>query len=206
MATILITPPTIEPVSLEEAKDHLRVSDACEDGLIVGLIQAAREYVERFTSRQLITATWAQKLDAFPACRLYNHYTKVPESDLIRLPKPPLQSVSSITYVDTAGVTQTLDPAKYIVDTTEEPARLAPAFGQSWPSTRQQLNAVTITFIAGYGLDSLVPSGIRTAMKLLMSNWFENREATISGTIIDEVPMGVSALLWPYRVIWEGGY
>lgn len=188
MGLKLVTAPAEEPVTSAEAKAHLRVTTADEDTLIASLIIAAREFVENHTHRRLITQTWDWVLDSFSA-----HCLEVPHA--------PLQSVSSITYVDTAGATQTLGTSLYTVDAKTDPGRVQPAFGESWPSTREVLNAVTVRFIAGYGLAASVPQAIKQAMLLLIGHWFENREAVVTGTISTGVQMTVDALLAPHRVV-----
>jgi uncharacterized phiE125 gp8 family phage protein len=182
--------PAEEPVTLAEAKAHLRVDDTTEDAYISALITAARVHAESHTERQFITATYQLRLDEFPRrC-----------SDIVRLPRPLLIAVSAIAYTDEDGVAQTLDPSLYQVDAASLPGRVMPAYGAVWPTTQEILNAVTITFTAGYGAAAAVPLPIKHAIKLLASHWFENREPVVVGTITSEVPMTVKALLGPYRV------
>ncbi len=183
--------PAIEPVTLAEARAHLRVDDTSENDYITALITVAREHAESLTDRQFITATYALRLDDFPrwSCAI------------IRPPRPRLIAVSSLTYVDTAGATQTLDAAAYQVDTVSEPGRILPAYGLTWPSARIQANAVTITYTSGYGATAaVVPKAIRQAILMLVAHWFENREPVVVGTITSEIPMTVKALLGPYRI------
>ena len=115
------------------------------------------------------------------------------------MPRPPLQSVTSITYVDDAGDTQTLSSSLYQVDTKSQPGRIIPAYGESWPTVRSNtLNAVTVNFVAGYGDDPEdVPAGLRHAVKFLCGHWFEQRETVVigNGITIETVPMAVDALL-----------
>jgi uncharacterized phiE125 gp8 family phage protein len=133
------TPPTVEPLSLQEAKDHLRLDGDMEDTHISALIAAARGWVEGFWGRQLAAATFKLTLDAFPT-----------DNGAITLPSPPLIAVTSIAYVDTNGTTQTLSTSDYTVDSESEPARIVPAYGEDWPDTREQVNAVAVTYRAGY--------------------------------------------------------
>jgi len=132
------SPPSYEPITLEEAKRHLRVTHNDDDTLIGALIAAARDKAQTIQDRQLVTATWVLKMDAFPS------------GDEIRVPLPPLQSVTSITYTDTDGVSQTMSSGDYDVDTASEPGRIALSYGASWPSTRTEIDAVTVTYVAGY--------------------------------------------------------
>jgi uncharacterized phiE125 gp8 family phage protein len=176
--------PASEPVDLDEAKDHLRVTSSAEDGYIATLIQKARRYVEQRLSRQLLTATWKAYADEFP--------------DEILLEKLPVAAVSSITYVDTAGATQTLAANQYQVDAAskDRPARVKPAYGCVWPSTRSDtVSAVTVTFTAGYGAASAVPDTIKHAMLLLLSHWYQSREPVSVGVSVAPLPLSVDALL-----------
>ena len=178
---------TAEPLSLTDAKHHLRVDTTDDDTYISALIVAAREYAESFLGRKLMTGTLTQYFDSF--------------SDAMELKRPPLASVTSITYVDADGETQTLADTVYDVDITVEPGLARLAYGQSWPTTRDVYNAVTITHVVGYSADATsVPDGIKTAVKMLVAHWYEHRESVVVGTITAEVPMGVKALLWQFRV------
>ena len=186
----LETGPAIEPLTVAEAKLHLRIpyEERADDEYIGVLITAAREYAEQVLCRQLINATWRLYLDRFPGL-----------DGVIRIPLPPLQSISSVKYVDGAGDEQTLDAAEYSVDTASVPGRIYPAYGYSWPSTRDQRNAVTITFVAGYGsAATAVPEPIRKALKLLIAHWYENRE--VVGDRTAKMPLSVDALLGIYRI------
>ena len=176
--------PAAEPVSVIEAKEHLRVDIGDDDTLIEALITAAREYVEQGSRRALVTQTWRLNLDQFPAG---------PE---IELPRPPLQSVTSVTYRDSDGTTNTLSSSIYEVDTDSTPGRIRLAYGEDWPSdTLAETNPVRITFVAGYGDADDVPRRWKQAILLLVGHWYENREATISGTIPRSIPFAVESLI-----------
>ena len=184
------TPPSAEPVSLAECKNHLRVDIAEDDTVITNMALAARQQVENETRRQLIDASFTLVLPEFP--------------DVIELPRPPLDSVTSIKYYDSGGTLQTLAAAKYSVDTTGTVARVRPAYGESWPATRDVWNAVEIVYKAGYGAAaSAVPEPLRMAILLLLGHWYEHREAVVIGTIASTLEMTVGALLGPYRVWFE---
>lgn len=192
----VITPPTEEPLSLQEVKDHLRVDHVEEDALIVGLTQAAREYVEGQTLRQLVTATLRATVDSFPHVqRSWSGWA--PARGRIVLERAPVVSVTSITYVDTVGVTQTLATSEYVVHTptSDEPAWIEPTYSSWWPSAREQSQAVVVTFVAGYGAASAVPRIFKQAMLLLIGHWFENRETVVTGTIATNIPMAAQALI-----------
>lgn len=179
--------PASEPVSLDEAKLHLRVDGDDEDDFIAGLLVAAREYFEETTRRALISQTWRLSLDEWP--------------DEIELPKPPLVSVTSITYKDDVGAQTTLSSSVYLVDTESEPGRIVLASGQSWPAgTLYPVNPIQVTYVAGYGAATAVPERMKQAIKLLLGHWYENREATVAGTIMKEIPLGIDSLIWLNRV------
>ena len=156
-----------------------------EDSYIDGLIQVATDEAQTFTARQLITATYAYTLDRF--------------EKVIRLPRPPLVSVTSIQYVDTNGVTQTLAPSVYTVISDKEVAEIVEADSQCWPNTKEVPNAVTITYLAGYGTNAgSVPVNIRHAIKAMVMDLYENRGSKTELRLTDNDV--VDRLLWPYRV------
>lgn len=179
----------VEPVTVAEIKNHLRVTENDEDILIAGLITAARKIVEQYTRRALITQTFRLYLDEFP------------DSDLIELPYPPLISVSSVTYTDPDGVSRTLSPLLYQVDNRSTPGRILLSSDGAWPSTDDNVNAVTIEYLAGYGATgAAVPSPIRLAITHLVSHWFENREPYTT-TQLQTVPHTFELILMPYRFL-----
>lgn len=190
MGLNLVTAPASEPVTLAEAKLHLYQEDStANDTLITSLIVAAREYVEKFTNRALLEQTWKLWLDEFP------------DSGVIYLPRSPLRSIVAVTYVDEAGVVQTMSTDDYVVDTACTPGRIRLAYDTSWPTTRCELDAVRVEFKAGFGTTAAaVPDSIKAAMKLIIGDLFENREQTVVGTIVGRIPT-VDALLWPHRVV-----
>lgn len=190
MSLFLITAPAAEPITLAEAKLHVREELTAQDALITSLIVAARQHLENFTRRAFITQTWRLKLDAFPDT-----------GKVIELPLPPAASVGSIQYVDDGGVTQTWASSKYRIDTESEPARITPAYGESYPSAQKVTGAVIIQFTAGYGGPADVPDALKAAIKLLVGHWYENREGVVTGTIATELPQAIEALAWPYRVL-----
>ena len=180
------TEPTTEPLTLVEAKAHLRVTCTEDDVYITTLIKVARKHAERFQRRSYITQTLELRMDRFPAY-------------LIELPRPPSISVTSIKYIDSNGDTQTLDASKYTTDFNSYVARVVPAFNEIWPTTRSVIDAVTIEYVAGFGAASDVPETIKQAMLLLIGVWYENREPVIDG-IINKIPYTVDALLNMERV------
>lgn len=184
MSLKLITAPTAEPVTLAEAKAHLRVDGTDDDAYITALIGAARQGAEHITGRALMAQTWELALDAF-------------EAD-ISLPRPPLASIASVKYLNDAGVLTPLDASAYLLDDHSEPARLLPAYGTTWPATRGQANAVLIRYVAGYASAATVPQEIKSWMLLHIGMLYENRESVVAGVSIAELPF-VDRLLDAYR-------
>ncbi len=161
IATTLITGPAREPISLDEIKQHLRISGNDDDSELIPLIQEARRYVEQMTGRAFISQTWDLKADRF--------------IDPLFLPNAPTQSITSVTYRDLDGTTQTLNSSYYTLDSATEPARLVQAYGYSYPSTYPDLNSVTVRFVAGYGSDpSDVPERFKRAIKLYCQWQFDS--------------------------------
>ena len=201
----LVTPPTEEPVSLLEAKLHLRVDFDEDDMLIASLITAARQAAETLTGRQLTTARWKQVLDCFPGPSLMGlpaGQTFTLPGHAILLAKAPVQSVVSINYLDMGSVNQTMPALTYTVDVACEPARITPVFGQIWPICLPQIGAVSVTFDAGYGTASQVPEGIKSWIKLRLGSLYAHREevAALSRGRIESLPF-IDGLLDPYKVV-----
>jgi uncharacterized phiE125 gp8 family phage protein len=180
----VVTPPTEEPVSLTTAKLHLRVDGSTDDALIGAYIVAAREKAEGLARRAFVTQTLRATLDAWPVERT------------ISLPRPPLQSVSSIKYIDANGAEQTLGAGDYVIDTGSEPGRLSFKSSFAWPgSSLKEIGAIGITFVAGYGAAAAVPELYKQAILLILAFWYENRE-------IGDVPAGIRDMLVSERVVW----
>ena len=168
------------PVTLTEAKAHLRYDLTTEDTLITTLIKVATEYAEKRLSRALITQTWDLYLEDFPA------------EDTIILPFPPLQTISHVKYYDKNNILQTWASSNYDVDSIREPGRIVQsATGAGYPNTYDRPNAVNIRFVAGYGAASTnVPETIRAGIKLLISHLFENREGiTVGAALASQIPI-----------------
>lgn len=179
--TKIVTPAAATPVTLTEAKAHLRIdtSDTTEDTLITTLLTVASDIAEKRMARALISQTWAQYLDEFPC------------EDSIEIKLPPLQSITHIKYYDADNTLQTLASSNYDLDIISEPGIVRLSATGSWPSTYDKNNAVIITFVAGYGAASTsVPEIIRAAIKLLISHFFENREGVLVSTaLVQEIPI-----------------
>lgn len=206
MSYRVITAPQVEPVTLEEARAHLRVVDTSEDMLIQGLIVAAREYAQTQTRRALITQTLRLTLDSFPGPSLmgvpYGRAYSLPRH-AIALEYGPVQEVVSIQYTDMGGVTQTMPATDYVAVLDSEPVRITPVFGKIWPINLPQIGSVRVTFRAGYGDSEVeVPAGIRQWMLLRIGTLYENREQFAPGQRLSEVSASfIDSLLDPYRIV-----
>lgn len=167
MALKLITPATALPVSLDEAKAHLRVDGTDEDLLITAYLGAAVEMAEQATGRALMPQTWLLSLDAFP-----------PALELTRV---PVATVTGVAYDDTDGATQTFAPTSYTLSNTDDYdiARIICAYGKAWPASRAQVNAVRVTYVAGYADAASVPESIKSWIKLAVGSMFENRQSEV---------------------------
>ena len=190
MALRLTSGPAVLPLTLAEAKDHLRVEHSDEDDLITRLIETATQHVDGIDGilgRACITQTWTLTLDAFPAA--------------IILPLPPCQSVDAITYIDTDGASQTLAVSGYPATGVGGAARVHPAFDTQWPATRVVPEAVSVTFTAGYGdTGADVPAPIRSAILMHVAHLYEHRETVTALGYLKELPHGYHALVSDYRM------
>ena len=201
----LVTAPTQEPVSLAEARLHLRVDFSDDDALIMALIRSARLAAETITGRQLVTARWKYILDSFPGPSLMGVPAGRPftlPGHAILIPKAPVQTIVSIDYLDMNRTPQTMPAANYIADLACEPARITPVFGQIWPIPLPQIAAVSVTFDAGYGNPADVPEGLKSGMLLRIGSLYQNREevAAMARGKIDPLPF-IDGLLDPYKMV-----
>jgi uncharacterized phiE125 gp8 family phage protein len=179
----LITRPNEEPISLIEAKAHLRVSVSTDDDEITGWIETAREFVEDEIGIVLVDTQYDLVLDRFPGGR-----------GEILIPRHPLVSVDQIAYVDAAGDEQTIDGGLYEWDVSREPGRVYPAYGETWPPTLIHPRAVAVRFTAGYGDAADVPERAKSAVKLIIGHLYEHREENTE-LALTELPLGAQRLI-----------
>lgn len=145
--------PTQTPVSLDEVKERLRITGNEFDSELQVYLEAATEYCQEYQWSQFCTATFVERYDSFPCA--------------FSLMRSPIQSVSSVVYVDSAGNSQTLTSnTDYTTDIYSRPGRIVPAYSKSWPATRGHINDVTVTYVAGYGTSADVPDEVRMAILL----------------------------------------
>lgn len=176
--------PAVEPVTIEEAKNHLRVDQDLieDDGLIRMLISAARRFAEDYTGRSFLNQKWCFVADRFPGAPGV--------SSEILLRRGPVQSIESIQYLS-EGVWKNMDPSQYVLDPSGAVARVAPAAGCSWPLAARQLASVKISYAAGFGASvDKVPEEVRHWILLRMTTLYQNREevATLSKGKIESLP------------------
>lgn len=180
----LINESSTEPVSLAEAKTHLKMDDIdADDDYITALIPAARAAAERETNRELIERTWDFKMAAFPV-------------DEFALPKAPVASVTSIKYIDGDGVEQTVADSVYSVHADSTSPFVYLKYDNTWPSPREQMDAVTVRFVTGY---SEIPDPIKVAIKLIIADLYDNRSSAVMGSIVTPTTRTAQKLLAPYR-------
>ena len=184
---VLVTAPTALPLTVEEVKRHLRLIGTGSDAYLVDLIRAAVRMFQEETGVQLVTATYDLTFDSF-----YPDFYSA-DSQIVLIPAP-LQSVTSITYIDPDGNSQTLPSSDYEAITTIMPGRIRPVSGKSWPATKDTANAVTVRFVAGYGGPEKVPEEFKQALRVLIGHWYENAEA-VADKVMREVPLGWDRIL-----------
>ena len=184
------TAATALPVTVDEANAQLRLTAPDEGGLIYGLIAAAVDLVGQQAGRVLATETWVASVPCVPSVSGW--------ADLI-LPKNPVTGVTAITYYDANDAVQVASLADFYVYADADQTIVRPKNGKSWPATIARADAISVTFVAGY---AVLPPALRAAILLVVGHLFENREAVLTGTIASELPLGVQALIDPYRLNW----
>lgn len=184
--------PATTPVSLTEAKAHLRVDGTDEDTLITSLIDAAVAHLDAtgVLGRAMVTQSWAQWVNQAPGW--------------VRLKIGPFQSLTSVEYYDTDNALQTATLSDFETRLDGDFVIVKPKTGFTWPNAYTRQDAIKITYVAGFGNAATdVPQSIRQALLLLIGHWYEHRMAA-SEAVITEVPMAVDALLGAERVGWYG--
>lgn len=185
MKSVLVTASSSTPISLAEAKEHLRVTTTGDNDYITELIKAAVERVEDLTGRKLMPQTWR------------TYYDEWPDSDSIELPYGPLIGVAStgIVYKDSEGSSTTLSSTMWDADTAAVPGRVCLDYNDDWPTvTLHNMNPISIDAEYGSTATSLIPHQLIHAAKILIGHWYEHREPIITGAIVSQVPMSVKAL------------
>ncbi len=179
--------PAVEPVTLSEVKAHLRIDHMQEDGLIEGLIRAARQEVEKTTGQALIDQAWRLVLDDWPV------------RDTVFLRRTPVKAVLSVTLFDADGAGSLLDPDSYLLDPFSAPARLH--FARRPPGPGLALNGIEVDFSAGYGeAGTDVPDLLRRAVLMLAGHWYEFRAQYGATDQPVSLPPGFQRLIDAFRM------
>ena len=202
--------PTFDPLEIADAKDHMRITDADDDPYIESVIDAVVDKVQEELSIFLAAQTITYTLDAFAGPRrdaLSDFwYSDHPlgfdrQSPNVLLPFAPVNTISSIQYVDTAGTTQALSSANYQLAAVTAPARIRPI--NAWPVTKPDyLEAVTITLTVGYASAAAMPARLVHGLKLAVAHMYEHREP-FAAFGLQDVP-GLGSLLEDFRVRHNG--
>lgn len=194
---------TVEPVTLQEAKTHLRVTSTDDDAYITTLIAVARQSVEEQTRRAILSQTWVAGFSSWPIAlgRAEARGFGRGDADGFELPRPKALSVESLVYFDQDDQEQTMDEADYTVDLEAFPAILRVKSAVQLPALSPNLNApIRITYVAGFGEDAAaVPAPIKHAILLLLSHLYEIR-VIASEAPLTKVPRSIDALLSPYKL------
>ena len=182
--------PAEEPVTNDDAKLHLKVTDSTEDTYILNLIKTATKLCESDSGLSFITQERTVKLDYFP-CEII-------------IPYGPVVSIDTFTYVDSDGATQNMvENTDYYLDTSSELARIKPV--DEWPTTKDKLNAVNIVYTAGYGAAADVPEVIKQAILMQVASLYENRQDEVNGNMFS-LNWSSRRLLDSVRVDWYAKY
>jgi len=175
--------PEFSPVTISEARLHLDLDDNYYDQQLDTLIKVSTRRLEQDTRRSLVTQTHVLSMDTFPS------------NGIIELPTAPVQSVTSVTYVDTADATQTFSSSKYSVDSNNTPSRIVLNDGESFPTVRGHYDDVKVTYISGYGSTvASVDPVAKFAILMLVSHLFNSPSVTAHGSV-NIVPVGYESLI-----------
>ncbi len=188
MALVLTSGPSLEPVTVAEAKAHLRLDGSAEDTLIASLILTSRLHLEAALGFALISQNWTLLLDAWP-------------DGAVTFPIRPVLSVVSARVLSATGTPTVLAASDYVLDGASLAPRLVRS-GTGWPQPGKAATGIEIAFTAGFGtLATDVPASIRHALLLLAAHWYEHRDPMEIGGNGANIPKAVSDLLMPYRAV-----
>ena len=186
MSSLLLTAPTVEPISLAEAKAYLRVEHAADDDVIAALIAAARIHIEAQTRRALISQSWRIALDHWPV------------DGRMPVRPAPLQSLTAARVYDADSVAQTIDLQAFVIDAGNATLAFAP---WALPQPGRIAAGIELDVVCGYGdAASDVPEPLRLAVRQLVAHWYDNRGLAAVGAVT-VLPSAVGALIAPYRLL-----
>jgi uncharacterized phiE125 gp8 family phage protein len=187
MSSILLTAPAVEPLTLAEAKQYLRVETSDDDDVVTALIAGARVLVEAQTRRALITQSWRLVRDCWPA-----------DGRIAVLPAP-LRSVIAARYYDELNATHAIDAGAFVIDAASSTLSFAP---WSMPAPGRIPAGIEIDVTVGYGDEpSAVPEALRQALRMLVAHWYENRGLIALGQTVSVMPAAAAALVAPFRML-----
>lgn len=187
MALVLTSGPLVEPVTVAEAKAHLRIDQADEDVLLASLILTSRLHVEAALGLALIDQTWRLTLDRWPP------------GGMLEVPIAPLQGVTSVSVRDGNGDPIPIPASRYLVDLSSKPPRIV-WNGPSLPPPGVAVNGIEITLAAGFGPDAAsVPAPLKHAILMLTAHWYEHRDPVEIGSAAARIPEAVADLIQPFR-------
>ena len=186
-----------EPITTAQAKTHCNISTSDDDDYVDILIKAARQKVESDSDRAFLNQSWYLYLDDFPAS----------SDTALYLPMSPLSSVTAITYTDKNDDAATWSSDYYDADVSHEPGRILPAYGYTYPAdVKDKPSCVKIEHVVGYGANiaaaTLLPVTMTQALYILVSQWYENRELIITGTVVSPAPLAYDSLINTVSVGW----
>lgn len=215
----IITDVEVEPITVAEARSHCEApayedsdQDPLDDAMFENWISTAREHCEDFLGLSLATKTLEIALDAWPTVRtdgsLAIDLPGGPVREIVQVMVPAPDAEYSSDDVDSDSLADEpvyadgmVNPDQYVLDSYRQPAQLRPV--TSWPTFTAAPNALTIRYLAGYGVDSdgvyPLPGKFRSAMLLVISHLFEHRSEDTE-VALQSLPLGVHALLRPRRV------
>ena len=189
MASVMTVGPAVEPVTVAEAKAHLRIDGTADDVLIGSLILTSRLHLESVLSLGFVTQSWTLYLDRWP------------KTPIIEIPMAPLLSVNAVRVKNASGAGEVQPAANYLVDLATRPGRLIWNVAPQ-PSPGVRANGVEIDFTVGFGaLASSVPAPLRHAILLLVAHWYEHRDPVEIGSEAARIPAAISDLIAPFRKI-----
>ena len=190
MPLILNSGPSVEPVSLAEAKAHCRIDGTAQDTLIASLVLAARLHIERSLNVALIEQSWSLFLNRWP------------DRPWLHLPLAPVTGVDAVRLYSPDDSSVIVDPSLFLLDGAGQRPRLSRREAGPWPLPGRSVNGIEIAFTAGYGpAADDVPMPVRLAIKMLVAHWHETREPVLAGEQPSAVPLGVASLISPYREV-----
>lgn len=190
MALVLTGAPAIEPVTLDEAKAHLRAGGTLEDVLVSSLVLTSRLQIEAALDVAMIDQSWTLQLDRWP------------RRSEVEIPLSPLKGVTNVRVRDASGAWQDVPATAYLTDIASRPPRIVFHGGAARPQPGVPAAGIEITFTAGFGATAAsVPAPLKHAILLLTAHWYENREAAGARAAGVRMPDAVSDLIAPFRKI-----